>query len=161
MTEIVFYRLSGQSLDRSLPTLLDKCLERGWRVVVQTASEERVDALDAHLWTFRDESFLPHGTWREPTASEQPILLTVQSDNPSGADVRFLIEGAPLPQDVTAYRRVVILFDGDDADALMKARERWFECKALGLEAACWEPDARGRWQRVEHLGAAEPAFTH
>src|SRR5215470_777200 len=65
MTEIVFYQLQRQPLERVLPTLIEKSLERGWRVVVQAASEERVEALDAHLWTFRDDSFLPHGTWRE------------------------------------------------------------------------------------------------
>src|SRR5262249_41793492 len=70
MTEIVFYQLQRQPLERVLPTLIEKSLERGWRVVVQAASEERVEALDAHLWTFRDDSFLPHGTWREAEASE-------------------------------------------------------------------------------------------
>src|SRR6266404_6464604 len=75
-TEILFYHLQRQPIERILPALLEKSLERGWRVVVQAASEERVEALDAHLWTYRDDSFLPHGTWREPQAQEQPILLT-------------------------------------------------------------------------------------
>jgi DNA polymerase-3 subunit chi len=154
MTEILFYRLSGQSLDRTLPALLEKSLERGWRAVVQAASEERVEALDAHLWTFRDESFLPHGTWREPAASEQPILLTVQDDNPNQADVRFLIEGASLPKNLAAYRRVIVLFDGEDADALKDARMHWDACKALGLDVTCWQADARGRWQRMDYIGA-------
>ena len=65
MTEMLFYHLQRQPLERVLPTLLERSLERGWRVVVQAPSEERVDALDAHLWTYRDDSFLPHGTWRE------------------------------------------------------------------------------------------------
>ena len=40
--------------------------------LVQAASEERVEALDAHLWTFRDDSFLPHGTAREADPAAQP-----------------------------------------------------------------------------------------
>ena len=123
MTEVLFYHLQRQPLERVLPTLLEKSLERGWRVVVQAASEERVEALDAHLWTFRDDSFLPHGTWREPQAREQPILLTVNDDNPNGADVRFLIDGAPVPADAAAYQRIVLLFDGDDPDAVAAARD--------------------------------------
>ena len=89
MTEVLFYHLQRQPLERVLPALLEKSLERGWRVVVQAASEERVEALDAHLWTFRDDSFLPHGTWREAQAREQPILLTVNDDNPNGAARAF------------------------------------------------------------------------
>jgi DNA polymerase III subunit chi len=148
MTEILFYHLQQQPLERVLPTLLEKSLERGWRVVVQTASEERAEALDAHLWTFRDDSFLPHGTWRESAAREQPILLTVHDDNPNDARVRFLIDGAPLPGDAAAYDRIVLLFNGEDADAVDAARARWSEAKQNGFDVTYWQPDERGRWQR-------------
>ena len=83
MPEMLFYHLQNQPLERVLPTLLERSLDRGWRVVVQSSSEERVEALDAHLWVFRDDSFLPHGTHREPAAAEQPVLLTVRDDNPN------------------------------------------------------------------------------
>ena len=91
MTEILFYHLKGQTPEQVLPALLVKSLERGWRVVVQASSDERVEALDAHLWTWRDDSFLPHGTWRDAEAAEQPIVLTVNDENPNRATVRFLI----------------------------------------------------------------------
>ncbi len=148
MTEILFYHLQRQPLERVLPILLEKSLERGWRVVVQAASEERAEALDAHLWTFRDDSFLPHGTWREAEAREQPILLTIDDDNPNGARVRFLLDGVPLPADVAAYDRIVLLFDGEDPDAVAAARARWSEAKQNGFEATYWQPDDNGRWQR-------------
>jgi DNA polymerase-3 subunit chi len=148
MTEILFYHLQRQPLERVLPTLIEKSLERGWRVVVQ-AAEERIEALDAHLWTFRDDSFLPHGTWREATVSEQPVVLTVRDDNPNGAAVRFLIDGAPVPADATAYQRIVLLFDGEDPDAVAAARARWSEGKAQGFEVTYWQTDEQGRWQRM------------
>ena len=148
MTEILFYHLQSKPLERVLPALLEKSLERGWRVVVQAASEERAEALDAHLWTFRDDSFLPHGTWREAQAREQPILLTVNDDNPNGASVRFLLDGVPLPGDVGAYERIVLLFDGEDPDAVDAARARWSEAKQNGFAATYWQPDDNGRWQR-------------
>ena len=84
MTEILFYQLNGQTLEQVLPPLIARSLERGWRVAVQASSDERVEALDAHLWTWRDDAFLPHGTWREAEAAEQPVLLTVNGDNPNG-----------------------------------------------------------------------------
>ena len=148
MTEMLFYHLHRQRLERVLPMLLEKSLERGWRVVVQASSEERVEALDAQLWTFSDDSFLPHGTWRDAEAREQPILLTVNDDNPNGARVRFLIDGAPVPGDAAAYDRIVLLFDGEDADAVETARVRWSEAKSNGFDVTYWQPDERGRWQR-------------
>jgi len=148
MTEMLFYHLQRQPLERVLPTLIERSLERGWRVVVQGTSEERLDALDAHLWTFRDESFLPHGTWREPDMAEQPVLLTIRDGNPNGAAVRFLIEGAAPPEDSVAYERIVLLFDGEDPDAVAAARARWSDCKAKGLDVTYWQTDDDGRWQR-------------
>lgn len=148
MTEILFYQLKGQRLEQVLPALLLKSLERGWRVVVEAVSEERIEALDAHLWTWRDDAFLPHGTWREPDASEQPVLLTPNGENPNRAAVRFLVEGAQLPADAAAYQRLVVLFDGDDPDALAAARQRWVEVKNDGFEVTYWQADENGRWQR-------------
>jgi DNA polymerase-3 subunit chi len=148
MTEVLFYHLHQQPLERVLPTLLEKSLERGWRMVVQAASDERVDALDAHLWTYRDDSFLPHGTYREPEAPSQPILLTVHDTNPNAATVRFLVDGVPLPADISGYQRIVLLFDGADEDTVAQARTHWSSAKAAGHEATYWQPDENGRWQR-------------
>ena len=86
MTEVLFYHLQRKPLEKALPELLEKSYERGWRVVVQAASDERVDALDAHLWTYSDDNFLPHGTARDSDAAAQPILLTTAEHNPNGAN---------------------------------------------------------------------------
>jgi DNA polymerase-3 subunit chi len=146
MTEVLFYHLQRQPLERVLPTLLEKSLERGWRVVVQASSDERVEAIDAHLWTYADDGFLPHGTLKEAEAAEQPILITSGDENANGAQVRFLVDGAPFPADTSAYQRVVLLFNGDDPDAVSDARERWTEAKAQGFDATYWQPDEQGRW---------------
>jgi DNA polymerase-3 subunit chi len=146
MTEMLFYHLQGQKLEGVLPTLLEKSLERGWRVIVQASSEERIEALDAHLWTYRDDGFLPHGTWRESEAAAQPVLLTVNDGNPNGSSVRFLIDGAPVPADAEAYQRIVLVFDGDDDDAVAAARAHWAAAKARGFEATYWQADEQGRW---------------
>lgn len=146
MTEIYFYHLQRQPLERVLPTLLEKSLERGWRVVVQGANDERIEALDAHLWTFRDDSFLPHGTHKQQDMADQPILLTVNDHNPNKADVRFLIDGAPVPDDPLSYQRIVLLFDGEDEDAVAAARIHWTHAKEKGLDATYWQSDENGRW---------------
>ena len=148
MTEILFYHLQGQRLENVLPALLEKSLERGWKVVVQGSSEERIEALDAHLWTYRDDGFLPHGTWREPDGSQQPVFLTLNESNPNGATIRFLIEGASMPADLQTYQRIVLLFDGDDEEAVSAARAEWSAVKEKGLEATYWQADEQGRWTK-------------
>jgi DNA polymerase-3 subunit chi len=146
MTEVLFYHLRGKPLEGALSDLLERSLERQWRVVVQASAEERIEALDAYLWTYREDNFLPHGTWREPEAAMQPILLTVNDGNPNGANVRFLIDGASMPADAGSYYRIVLLFDGEDEEAVAAAREKWTDAKAKGFETTYWQPDEKGRW---------------
>jgi DNA polymerase III subunit chi len=146
MTEIYFYHLLRQPLERVLPSLLERSVERGWRVVVQASSGERVDALDAHLWTYRDDNFLPHGTARDGDATAHPILITTADHNPNGAKVRFLIDGVSMPPDASSYDRIVLLFDGEDEDAVAAARTRWTEAKSQGFDVTYWQADEQGRW---------------
>jgi DNA polymerase-3 subunit chi len=147
MTEILFYHLQLQPLERVLPELLERCLERKWRVVVQVGSVDRRDALDAHLWTYRDDSFLPHGTAKDGRAEAQPIWLTAEDENPNGATVRFLADGAETA-DLAPYQRVVRIFDGNDPDAVDRAREMWKVAKAAGHDATYWQQAHSGRWER-------------
>lgn len=115
MAEILFYHLTESTLDEALPGLVERSLGRGWRVTIQTVSEERRDALDGLLWTFSDTSFVAHGTDKEPHPEHQPVLLTTSEANPNGATVRFLVEGAGLEQ-ADAYERLVVMFDGHDQE---------------------------------------------
>jgi DNA polymerase-3 subunit chi len=147
VTEVYFYHLESRSLEQVLPTLLELSLKRGWRAAVQAASEERVEALNTWLWTYREESFLPHGTARDGRPSEHPIYLTMGDDNPNGAHVRFLVDGATLA-DASPYARIAYVFDGRDAEAVARAREAWQEAKARGDSVSYWQQDEAGRWQQ-------------
>jgi DNA polymerase-3 subunit chi len=149
MTEIHFYHLQSQPLERALPRLVEKCLEQGWRCVIQAASEERVEALDALLWTYADESFLPHGTEREADAADMPVVLVVSDANPNAAHVRFFVDGANADE-IAAYQRAIHLFDGNDADAVEAARARWKEARGAGLSVTYWQQDENGRWRRSD-----------
>lgn len=147
MTEILFYHLTESKLEDALPPLLEKSLERGWKVAVQTAQEDHRDALDVHLWTFRDDSFLPHATDASDKAMEQPVLLTASLDNANAANVRFIVGGAEPPA-IDAYERIVFMFDGYDAGQLEGARAQWKKLKAEGHALTYWQQSPEGRWQK-------------
>ncbi|HBT70292.1 MAG TPA: DNA polymerase III subunit chi [Agrobacterium sp.] len=147
MTEILFYHLTESKLEDALPPLLEKSLERGWKVAIQTVDEERRDFLDAHLWTFRDDSFLPHATDSSSTPQNQPILLTASAGNSNEASVRFLVDGAEPPA-VEAYERIVFMFDGYDAYQLEMARNHWKRLKTEGHALTYWQQSPEGRWQK-------------
>ncbi len=147
MADVLFYHLTESTLEEALPPLLEKSIERGWRVVVQAGSVERRDALDAHLWTFRDDSFLGHGLDSDPSAADQPILLTVSSGNGNAASVRFVVDGAEPPP-LDGYERGVFIFDGHDQAQLELARDQWKRMKAAGHAVTYWQQTDGRRWER-------------
>lgn len=146
MTEVLFYHLERQPLERVLPSLVERTVARGWRAVVQAGSDERVEALDGLLWTYTDDSFLPHGTKKDGNSAEQPVFLTTDEANPNGATVRFLVDGADLA-DLSSYNRVVYLFDGHDPSAVAQAREQWKAAKSAGHTISYWQQSSEGRWE--------------
>lgn len=146
-TEVLFYHLERQPLERVLPSLLQRTLERGWRAVVQVGNSERLEALDAHLWTYADDSFLPHGTAKDGPPDRQPILLTLDQENANGAGVCFLLDGADM-EAYAGYVRIVVIFDGRDEEAVAAARAQWQRVKAQGCKATYWRQSDAGRWEQ-------------
>ncbi len=147
VAEVLFYHLTESTLEDTLPGLLERSLQRGWKAVVQTGTAERRDSLDAHLWNFRDDAFLAHATDREAWPEEQPVLLTTEAANPNAADIRFLVDGAE-PPDLSAYARAVFMFDGHDAAQLEGARRHWKDMKAAGHDVTYWQQTPDKRWER-------------
>lgn len=151
MAEALFYHLTESRLEEALPPLLEKSVERGWMVSVHLGSEERRDALDAHLWTFRDDSFLPHDIDRGPagpdSTARQPVLLTLSQDAANGSTVRFVVDGAEVPG-LDGCNRLVFMFDGHDQSQLELARAQWKTLKAGGHTLTYWQQTQERRWEK-------------
>jgi len=145
MTEVRFYHLTRTPLETALPQMLEKTLERGQRAVVVAGSQERVEALNALLWTYRDHGFLPHGSAKDGNADLQPVWLTDHAENPNGAQVLFLADGAEADQ-LAGYDLCAVLFDGTSETAVAAARGQWQRLKDAGNAVTYWQQDERGRW---------------
>jgi DNA polymerase III subunit chi len=146
MTQIGFYHLLKMPLEQALPRLLDKALAAGLKAVVQAGSPERVERLNDALWTWDADSWLPHGSAKDGEADLQPVWLTDVSENPNGATVLVLCDGASSDA-VASYDRVLDLFDGNDDTAVQAARERWKTWKAAGHALVYYQQTERGGWE--------------
>ena len=144
--EVWFYHLERTGLDQALPELLQKTLGRGWRALVRSPSPQRLEHLDGWLWSYRDDSFLPHGLAGEPLTERQPVLLVQGDENPNGAKALFLLDDAD-PGPLDDFDRCLILFDGADETAVSAARGRWSALKAQGLPLSYWRQSAKG-WEK-------------
>jgi DNA polymerase-3 subunit chi len=151
VTEVRFYHLQRARLEEVLPVILERCYQRGERVLVLAGSTERVEALAALLWTYRPETFLPHGTARDGEAARQPIFLApAESDleNPNGAPVLILSDGARHNR-IGDFKLVCELFDGHDEAAVAAARAQWRTCKEAGHAVVYFQQAETGKWQET------------
>ncbi len=147
MPEVWFYHLERSPLDAVLPGLLEKGLERGWRALVRTTSKERVRALDDILWSYRDNSFLAHGSADDPDTELQPVLIAHDGREYDPRQLLILIDQAE-PGAIDAFERVILLFDGGDEAALSDARGRWKTFKDQGVAVTYYQQNAQGRWEK-------------
>jgi len=152
MTETLFYHLETRSLEDVLPGLIEKSLQRGWRAVVRTDSAERSDTIDTLLWTYDDQSFLPHAQSGDGDAARQPVLITMEDENPNGAQILFCVGGAK-PDNWRAERlkelaRIVLLFDGRDTGALDSVRAAWKEARDAGHDVTYWKQAPSGKFEK-------------
>ncbi|MEM9181010.1 MAG: DNA polymerase III subunit chi [Pseudomonadota bacterium] len=144
-----FYHLQRTTLERAVGPLLEKCLERGWRVLAVSVDATRRAALDEALWTYDDQSFLPHGQAEAEglEAGDQPILISSQTANANEASVALLMDGVELPVDA-AFERCMVMFDDGDAATRQKAREQFKAAKDAGLTARYFQQSGRG-WKEA------------
>ncbi|MBV9549218.1 MAG: DNA polymerase III subunit chi [Alphaproteobacteria bacterium] len=150
MPETLFYHLERRALEEVLPGLMEKSRARGWKALIRADTADRADAIDTLLWTYDDQSFLPHAQLGDGDAARQPVLITVEDGNPNAAEIMFFVGGAQ-PGDWASLNdlsRIVMLFDGRDAAALSSARTAWKDAKAAGHDVTYWKESSSGKFEK-------------
>ena len=150
MPEVLVHHLERQSLEQALPILLDLSMQRDWRVVVQAGSLERVKILNEHLWTYQDDSFMPHGASGDMApedAAGQPIWLTDSAESPNDAQVLFLVDGADRDE-IKQFERCIYIFDGGDDEAVRQARDKWKSLSDGDYNLTYYQQNHAGKWEK-------------
>ncbi len=144
-TEWWFYHLEGARLVTALAPLLEKCLQNDWRVLVSSPSAEVLEALDHDLWSYRDDSFLPHAlAGGEADASRQPVLLSTHTRAPNAAEALMLLNGQQA--ETEGFHRVMVVFDGKDTAARETARDQFRQARKAGCEVRYFQQKPGGGW---------------
>lgn len=134
-----FYHLTATPLERVLPSIAEKVLASGERLLV-VAEPGLLARLDEQLWSFSKDSFLPHGRDRPQT---QPVLLSSEPEAANGAANVALADGR-WREAALGFARTFFFFDDDGRG---EAREVWRALKARPeVEARYWKQDERGKW---------------
>lgn len=142
-----FYHLTRHPLEHTLRVLLGKARQADWRVEVRGVDQDRMKRLDETLWLGPDDGFLPHGLAGGAHDADQPVLLTTSPDGVAGTDCLMAVDGADVKADqVNGLSRVCILFDGNTAAAVDRARAQWKTLTDAACPAQYWSEES-GLWE--------------
>ncbi len=156
MTDIAFYHLERARLELALPKLLEKTIRVGKRALVIAGTEVRVESLANALWTYDQDSWLPHGTVEDGNAKDQPVWLATDDVNPNGATFLFLADGMTSHR-LSEFERCFEIFDGNDPTMVGVARRHWSAYKDAGHDLTYWQQTPAGGWEKkAEHNSAAD-----
>jgi DNA polymerase-3 subunit chi len=140
---IDFYHLTALPLERALPSIAERVIRAGQRLLVVTEAG-RLAELDRQLWSYAAESFVPHALAGGARDADQPILLSADTAAPNGARNIALADGQ-WRDEALSFDRIFYFFDGT---AIEDARANWRALKDLpGAERHYWKQDESGRWR--------------
>ena len=137
-----FYHLTAAPLERVLPSICEKVLASGERLLL-VAGAAHLARLDELLWTYAADSFLPHARREAGTCETQPVLLSDTPEPLNGA-TNIALADSVWREEALAFDRTFYFFDDDRVEA---ARANWRALsKRSDVEARYWKQDERGRW---------------
>jgi len=142
-----FYHLESSTVEGVLPGLLEKTRQKGWRALVKLP-QEKLKEMDDYLWTYKDDSFLPHGRDDEPLSDRQPICLTSSAEQSGGAACVILLDQSDIAME-DAVVRCIILIDGQKSENVSHERLRWKRLKGEGAKMSYWQQNDRGEWTKM------------
>ncbi|MGC1181538.1 DNA polymerase III subunit chi [Legionella sp.] len=131
-----FYLLeSDQNQARWLITcrLLEKAYIRGHRVYVFCNNQEHAELIDELLWTFKDDSFIPHNLQGEGPEPPPPIQIGC-ANNPRGFNDILLNLTPQIPPFYAQFKRVIeLVINTESEKELGRAKYREYRAKSCEL----------------------------
>jgi len=139
MGKVDFYILSDGGADEPLRVtcrLAEKAWRQGNRVRVQVADANSLHRLDDLMWTFKQESFLPHEvdgqTPESPEMDPAPVVLGTDTRYTGAPDVLINLAGS-LPENADEISRIAEIVPADE-DSKRAGRKRYRHYRERGFE---------------------------
>ena len=130
MTQVDFYILKHEARDDRFGLacrLAEKAWQNGHRVLMHVSDDEEARHLDRLLWLYREQSFVPHGLLGKADAGMNPVLITIQGQEPGEEHDVLINLAAEVPKFFSRFERVAECVDKDEnARQLSRSRFRYY-----------------------------------
>lgn len=143
VTEFSFYALKNTTIEKTLPKLLEKIYNSGFKVHILCQDDEQLKTLDSTIWTFSSNAFVPHGSIFDAphTYPDHPIFLSTSETIVNNATIFLSLK----PVLVKDFNKVIYFFD------LYKDNASEFEKIYVSLKSekpTYWQQTENGGWEK-------------
>lgn len=121
-----FYLLASENSEACWPLacrLVEKAYLRGHRLYIHCQNQQQAELLDELLWTFKDDSFIPHNLQGEGPEPPPPIQIGYANE-PRGFEDILLNLADEVPSFYQKFQRVMELVVNNPS-AKDKSREHY------------------------------------
>lgn len=147
MTQIIFYNTAPLQVENTLFNLIEKSIENGYKSLLLFNDKDKCSAIDEKLWTYKQNSFLPHLSEDEKISDEIdiPIYLSTKNENPYKAELLFSIDGF-LPDNINNFERVIIIVDVNNKILLEEYKKYYHDINDDFEDIVFYKSDDNGKW---------------
>ena len=149
MSEIYFYNTSSRDFLRDITLLIERLYLLEHKVIVLCPDNNVSAIVDDYLWSYKDESFLPHSIADQDHSELDSIIISSHQLNLDFYKILIVFKGSSISFDYSNnFEKVYYFFDDNSNDEREIARTLWKEAKKSGTKCKYWQVQ-ENKWTLV------------
>jgi DNA polymerase-3 subunit chi len=134
-----FYNSARRETVKDIVKLTEKLYKKNNFILLYCADQETVDALDEYLWSYSEDSFIPHSKKNNEKKSLYPILVTDEILNDHEHNILLALNGVLIKEtDWPKFNKVYYFFDDQNHEERENARSMWKSFSSLEIDCRYW-----------------------
>ena len=134
-----FYNSSHRNVVADISWLIEKLFNEKNRILVCCKDQETVEVIDAFLWAYKEDGYVPHSIATKEKSSVCPILITSDIHKEYDHNVLLALSGVLIEEkDWRKFSRAYYFFDDQENKEKANAREMWKSFSSLNIVCKYW-----------------------
>ena len=149
MKEFFFYNITARDAFKDSAILIEKLFKQRIKVLILCADDEVTSFFDDFLWSFKEESFMPHKVLDRDASQLETIIISKKQLTMEDFKTLIVLKGSIVNTDYcNRFEKTYYFFDDNNDDEKKLARNLWREAVKLGTRCKYWKVE-KNKWNLV------------
>ena len=149
MKEFFFYNIAARDFFKDSAILTEKLFKQGIKVLILCPDDEVTTFFDDFLWSFKEESFIPHKVFDRDNNQLEAIIMSKEQIFMEDFKTLIVLKGSMVDTDYcNRFEKTYYFFDDNNNNEKKLARRLWLEAVKLGTKCKYWKVE-KNKWNLV------------